>query len=94
LTRQILDENLPYLSPLGSPSPQQVFGVFVRDAGFAARWTEFVNACRLIGSDLDLMSVLEICEIFLAGVYPCVVATTSKPVCKAKPRPIQAGAQA
>jgi len=33
LGHQILDENLPYRSPLESPSPQQVFGAFLRDAG-------------------------------------------------------------
>jgi hypothetical protein len=38
LTRQIFDENLPYLSPLGLPSPRQVFGAFVRDAGYTATW--------------------------------------------------------
>jgi hypothetical protein len=32
LGHQILDENLAYRSPLESPSPQQVFGAFIRDA--------------------------------------------------------------
>jgi hypothetical protein len=31
-----LDVNLPYRSPLESPSPQQVFGAFVRETGFTA----------------------------------------------------------
>jgi hypothetical protein len=33
---QILDENLPYRSPLESSGPQQVFGALLRDGGYSA----------------------------------------------------------